>query len=116
MVTSRVLGEVMQVAVEADPKKYDHYLKQIGRCLGKLHKIKTKKYGFFDNQLAKTSIFVGTLNSNKDHFLSALDLDEEFYDKNPGWFESDDIKKAINLLKAKAIFPNVTLLRSFTMT
>ncbi len=100
MVMSKIPGEVMRPAIERNPEMHPIFLKQIGQNLAKLHKIETEGFGFFDNKLAKNGILCGTKKSNKDHFLSAIDLDEDYHANNISIFEPTLIKKSIKLIKS----------------
>jgi aminoglycoside phosphotransferase (APT) family kinase protein len=98
----KVIGRVLKSAVADDPGKHSEYLQDIGRILGKLHTIKTTGYGFFDNEKARKGELIGIHNSNTDHFLSALDSDEEFHRKNRGHIDQQLIGRAINVLRNNA--------------
>lgn len=49
-------------------------MRQAGRILAKVHSIKTEKYGFFDNNIAKEQgKLVGIYKEHKSHTFAALD-------------------------------------------
>lgn len=102
MVTSRVPGEVMQLAVERDSSLYVPFLRQIGVVLGKLHTINTNGYGFFDNNQAQEGILRGVHASNQDHYLAALESDTQFYENNQDWIDIKLVRQAIRILQSNA--------------
>lgn len=115
MVTTKVRGDVMQSVLEQNMDNKNTYLRQIGRYLGMLHKIKANKFGFFDNDLAKKGLLVGILDTNTDHYLSALDADESFYEQNTGWLDNVTVRSAIYILRSNAkytVCTNPTLIHN----
>ena len=100
MVTTRIPGIVMKPAVFANPSLYPIYLDQIGQQLALLHSVKTKGYGFFDNELAKQHVLIGQYSRNEDHFLASLDEDQIFHHSNPQYLGLDMIKRSFAYLRS----------------
>lgn len=99
MITSKIAGQVMKEVTKNNPTIQREYLAQIGEYLGKLHQVKTKGYGFFDNNLAKQGELSGIHKSNQEHFLSALDADEQFHKSYPQHLDPNLVSSALAYLK-----------------
>lgn len=102
MVMTKVPGEVLRPLVERNPLRHPEYLKQIGQNLGKLHRIKTNGYGFFSNDQARAGVLCGIKESNQEHFLSAINLDEEYHLTNKSLFDKTIVQKSIKLIRSKS--------------
>ncbi len=102
MVMTRVPGDVMRPVVEKNPSIHPKYLKQIGRYLGYLHTIRPTNYGFFDNSQARDGKLVGIDNTNEEHFLAALDLDEKYHAENAGELDEKLVSKSLNILRSNS--------------
>lgn len=102
MVMEKVEGDVMRPVVEQNPSLHPKLLKEIGSYLGKLHQIRPEGYGFFDNKKARNGVLSGIHQTNEEHFLSALDLDEAFHQSNQGSVKTDLFHRAIQILRANS--------------
>lgn len=99
MIMDRVPGTVMQIEVERDPSLYRQYLVQVGEEMARIHSVGVEGYGFFDNNLAKGGRLGGQYNRNEEHFIAALDRDEEFYQDKEQWVDIALIARALAILR-----------------
>lgn len=95
-------GKTMQALWPIKPALDSILIEQTGELLAKIHSIKTKQFGFFDNQLAKKKQLVGIHSQWSDHILAALDsnLDYLFKTKVISLKQVNQAKKVFSINQA----------------
>jgi aminoglycoside phosphotransferase (APT) family kinase protein len=82
MIIESLPGETMRnftKSGEIDYKWEEQLIRETGRNLGLIHQVKTKGFGFFDNQIAKNEKRLqGQYNSFYKHIFAALDEDLDY--------------------------------------
>lgn len=99
VVFEKVQGSNMKHWLVAHPEDEAKLVTEAGKLMARIHQIKVKGYGFFDNSLAhNTGELKGIHNSYKDHLLAALpqNLTEI---KDAGYISQAQAEKITRLLQ-----------------
>jgi fructosamine-3-kinase len=79
MIIERMPGETMQLLWPIPPDLDKKLVGETGKYLAYIHQVKTEKFGFFDNQIAKNSKkLVGLHDKWTDHIYAAFDKNLQF--------------------------------------
>ncbi|MCL4360372.1 aminoglycoside phosphotransferase family protein [Patescibacteria group bacterium] len=79
-------GETMRNFTHSGEIKYayeEQLIRETGRQIGLIHRVKTRGFGFFDNKIAKSKgTLEGQYNSLREHFFASLHEDLEYLDND----------------------------------
>jgi fructosamine-3-kinase len=83
MIIERLPGETMQLLWPLSDELDRKLVGETGKYLALIHQVKTQKYGFFDNNIAKKSTeLVGLHNEWREHIFAAYDKNLQFLTDN----------------------------------
>lgn len=71
-VIEKLDGQIIQTYLKENPEKEEQLVYEMGKTMAKLHKIKVKGFGPFDNEQAKSGNLIGIHNSLKSSVNAGL--------------------------------------------
>lgn len=74
-VIEKLPGQAVQKFIESNPQDEDSIVFEIGKTMAKVHKIKVKGFGPFNNEKAKDGVLVGICPTLYDFVVAGLDFD-----------------------------------------
>lgn len=96
MIMEALPGQTMRNFTKSGEIEYkweEQLIRETGRQLGLIHRVKTEGFGFFDNKIARTeNLLQGQYNSFDEHIFAALDDDLNYLLKSKKITENQKIK------------------------
>jgi fructosamine-3-kinase len=98
MLMEAIPGVVMSTITDMDPERDTRLIEHTGELLAKIHSVNVKRFGYFDNRIAReTSQLIGNHERWEEHLFAAFVPNMRFL-LDTGIITRDDVKKIDGIL------------------